>query len=143
MHDSTALAPDRAVRLTGLDGADRPSPAPVTGDEARLRQVVTNLLGNALRHTPAGSPVELRRGTARRPRRAAGRRPRHRCAAGVVAEKIFERFYRADASRTRSSGGSGLGLAIVDAIVRAHGGDAAVRPTPGGGATFEVVLPAA
>ena len=142
VHDSTALAPDRPVRLTGLDGAARPSPAPVTGDEARLRQVVTNLLGNALRHTPPGSPVEL--GVGRRGDRAVLQVVDH--GPGVppeLAEKIFERFYRADASRTRSSGGSGLGLAIVDAIVQAHGGDAAVRPTPGGGATFEVVLPAA
>ncbi len=140
VHDSSALAPDRAVRLTGLDGAERPSPAPVTGDEARLRQVVTNLLGNALRHTPAGSPVEL--GVGRRDGRAVLQVVDH--GAGVppeLAEKIFERFYRADASRTRSSGGSGLGLAIVAAIVQAHGGTAAVRPTPGGGATFEVVLP--
>jgi two-component system OmpR family sensor kinase len=141
VHDSTALAPDRVVRLTGIDGSPRPQSAPTTGDEARLRQVVTNLLGNALRHTPQGTPVEL----------GVGRRE-DRCVLQVVdhgpgvppelAEKIFERFYRADASRTRSSGGSGLGLAIVDAIVQAHGGLAVVLPTPGGGATFEVALPA-
>lgn len=141
VHDSSALAPDRRVTLTGLDGEPRPQSAPATGDEARLRQVVTNLLGNALRHTPDGTPVEL----------GVGQRDGW-CVLQVVdhgpgvppdlADRIFERFYRADASRTRSSGGSGLGLAIVEAIVQAHGGCARVLPTPGGGATFEVSLPA-
>ena len=57
------------------------------------------------------------------------------------AEQVFERFYRADPSRSRAQGGSGLGLAIVDAVVRAHGGTATVDATPGGGATFRVQLP--
>ncbi len=142
VHDSTALAPDRQVTLTGLDGTRPPRSAPTTGDEARLRQVVTNLLGNALRHTPPGTPVEL--GVGRRSDLAVLQVTDH--GPGVppdLAEKIFERFYRADASRTRSSGGSGLGLAIVAAIVQAHGGVATVRPTAGGGATFEVALPVA
>ncbi len=139
VHDSTALAPDRQVTLTGLDGSQPPQSAPTTGDEARLRQVVTNLLGNALRHTPPGTPVEL--GVGRRGDHAVLQVADH--GPGVpadLAEKIFERFYRADASRTRSSGGSGLGLAIVDAIVQAHGGASTVRATAGGGATFEVAL---
>jgi two-component system OmpR family sensor kinase len=57
------------------------------------------------------------------------------------ADQVFERFYRADPSRSRVQGGSGLGLAIVDAVVRAHGGTATVDVTPGGGATFRVQLP--
>jgi two-component system OmpR family sensor kinase len=138
-HDSTALAPERTVRLVGVDGRP-PQPAVTTGDEARLRQVVTNLLSNAFRHTPSGSPVEV--GVGVRPDAVVLQVVDH--GPGVPpqeADRIFERFYRADASRTRSSGGSGLGLAIVDAIVRAHGGVALLHPTPGGGATFEVRLP--
>ncbi len=141
-HDATALAPDRRVRVTGLDGAPEPGDGLVTGDEQQLRQVVTNLIANALRHTPAGTPVELGVGT--RGNEVIFQVVDH--GAGVptdLAEKIFERFFRADASRSRGSGGgSGLGLSIVSAIVAAHHGTARVRPTPGGGATFEVRLPA-
>jgi two-component system OmpR family sensor kinase len=141
-HDATALAPDRQVRVTGLDGDPTAGSALTTGDEARLRQVVTNLMANAIRHTPAGSPVEL--GVGSRNGLAVVQVVDH--GAGVpaqLAERIFERFYRADSSRSRGSGGgSGLGLAIVSAIVAAHGGEATVGPTPGGGATFEVRLPA-
>jgi two-component system OmpR family sensor kinase len=59
------------------------------------------------------------------------------------AERIFERFYRADQARTRQAGGTGLGLAIVSALVTAHGGTVTVAPTPGGGATFRIDLPLA
>jgi two-component system OmpR family sensor kinase len=140
VQDARALDPDRAVRLTGRNGPL--GPTNVLGDEARLRQVVTNLVANALRHTPAGTPVELAVG--------------HDDGYGIVevrdhgggiapdhARKVFERFFRADASRQRSSGGSGLGLAIVAAIVGAHGGQVGVSQTPGGGATFAVRLPLA
>ena len=146
VHDARALAPDRQVALTGLDGTGEASPAPTAGDEPTLRQVVTNLMGNAIRHTPAGTPISLEVG---------GRTVDGQSAVvlrvvdhglGVPpdqAQQIFERFFRADASRTRSTGGgSGLGLAIVAAIVDAHGGRARVLPTPGGGATFEIALPA-
>lgn len=146
VHDALALAPDRQVTLTGLDGTGEASPAPTTGDEPTLRQVVTNLMANAIRHTPSGTPISLE----------VGRRSVDGQQLAVVlrvvdhgpgvpreqADQIFERFFRADASRTRSAGGgSGLGLAIVAAIVDAHGGQARVLPTPGGGATFEVALP--
>ena len=57
------------------------------------------------------------------------------------AQRIFERFYRTDGSRTRASGGVGLGLSIVAAVAEAHGGSASTRPTEGGGATFVVTLP--
>jgi two-component system OmpR family sensor kinase len=59
------------------------------------------------------------------------------------AERVFERFYRADQARTRQAGGTGLGLAIVSALVTAHGGTVTAEPTPGGGATFRIVLPLA
>jgi two-component system OmpR family sensor kinase len=59
------------------------------------------------------------------------------------AERVFERFYRADSSRARASGGAGLGLSIATGVVEAHGGTVEARPTPGGGATFVIALPLA
>ena len=114
----------------------------VTGDEVRLRQVIGNLVNNALQHTPAGSPIEVvvRSGQI-------GDAP-----AAVLevvdsgpgmpaeqAERVFERFYRADPARSR--GGTGLGLAIVAGLVEAHGGSVSVDTAPGEGATFRVLLP--
>jgi two-component system OmpR family sensor kinase len=113
---------------------------PVCADEARVRQVLANLLGNALQHTPAGTPVEVR--LAARDGWAVVEIVDH--GPGMtddVAARVFERFYRADASRTRGSGGSGLGLAIVAALVEAHGGRLELDTAPGRGATFRVLLP--
>jgi two-component system OmpR family sensor kinase len=115
-------------------------PATVTGDETRLRQVLDNLLANARAHTPPGTPVsvELRRVDGHAGLTVADHGP------GLTeehAERVFERFYRADTSRTRASGGAGLGLSIVAAVTEAHGGTAEARPTPGGGATFVITLP--
>ena len=115
-------------------------PATVTGDEARLRQVLDNLLANARTHTPAGTPVsvELRRVDGQVTLSVADRGP------GLTEEqtsRVFERFYRVDTSRARASGGAGLGLSIVVAVVEAHGGTVEARPTPGGGATFVITLP--
>ena len=142
--DAQAAAPERAVRLVGLDDGGRPAPAPTLGDEARLRQVVGNLVGNALRYTPAGSPLEIAVGTRTvGPREAAVLEFRDH-GPGIAPEdaaKVFERFYRADSSRTRDTGGTGLGLAIVAAIVGSHGGSVRHEETPGGGATFVIELP--
>ncbi|MEJ5912919.1 sensor histidine kinase [Pseudokineococcus sp. 1T1Z-3] len=147
VHDLAALAPGRTTRLVGLDGAPAPAPAPVVGDDARLRQVLTNLVGNAVRHTPDGSPLEVGVGVRRHAGGAWATWQVVDHGAGIApedAERVFERFYRADVSRTRGAGGgSGLGLAIVAAIVAAHGGAVRVVPTPGGGATVEVAVPAA
>lgn len=139
VQDARALDPSRPVRLVGLQGDLQPTL--VEGDEARLRQVVTNLVGNAVNHTPPGTGVEIavgaREGRARLEVRdhGAGVDP-------VKARRVFERFYRADPSRGRGSGGgNGLGLAIVAAIVGAHNGQVGVAPTRGGGATFVVDLP--
>jgi len=103
--------------------------------------VAGNLLANARQHTPPGTPVRVRvsadDGTA--VLEVADDGP------GMAAEqaaRAFERFYRADPSRSRSSGGTGLGLSIVAAIAEAHGGRATVDTTPGAGATFRVELPA-
>ena len=141
-QDARALAPDRSVGLAGVDGAP-PAPVVVVGDDARLRQVLANLLANALRHTPAGTPVEL--GVGVRDGWALWQVVDH--GAGIPAqdaERVFERFWRADSSRARGGGGgSGLGMAIVAAIVHASGGAVRVVPTPGGGATIEVALPLA
>ena len=142
-HDARGLAPDRTVRLVGLTASRGPEPAVVIGDDNRLRQVVGNLVGNAARHTPAGTPIEVavgvQNGVAVLEVRdhGPGLSPEH-------AVKVFERFYRVDSSRARSQGGgSGLGLSIVTAVAAAHGGRVGVAPTPGGGATFRVELPLA
>ncbi|WP_035855428.1 sensor histidine kinase [Cryptosporangium arvum] len=146
-HDLLALDAARPVSLTGLSDADPPGAALVLGDEARLRQVVSNLVGNVHAHTPADAPVRI--GVGRLGDEAvldlADTGP------GVAdddAERVFDRFHRADDSRTRaapgrrgSPAGAGLGLAIVQSLVVAHGGRVEVRPTPGGGATFRIALP--
>jgi two-component system OmpR family sensor kinase len=137
--DARVRAPARRISLLGLDGPV--APTVVRGTESRLRQVVTNLVANALRHTPDGTPVEVAVG-----HDADGVAIEVRDhGPGVpdeVATKVFERFYRADPSRGRTGGGgSGLGLAIVAAIVSQHHGRVGVAPTPGGGATFVVRLP--
>jgi two-component system, OmpR family, sensor kinase len=115
-------------------------PATVTGDEVRLRQVVDNLLANARAHTPRETPVSvaLRRVDGRAELTVADHGP------GLSADeagRVFERFYRADDSRARSSGGAGLGLSIVAAVTEAHEGKTEARQTPGGGATFVITLP--
>jgi two-component system OmpR family sensor kinase len=139
VHDVVAgervVHPDREYRVDVDDMR-------VLGDEARLRQVLLNLLANAASHTPAATPIEL---TA------------HIIDAEAVievadhgegltkedAEHVFERFFRVDSARGREDGGgSGLGLAIVAAIVDAHGGRVEVESTPGQGARFRVRLPA-
>ncbi len=141
VQDARALDSTRQVRLVGLSGDLQPTT--IEGDEARLRQVVTNLVGNAVNHTPQGTDIEIAVG------RDAGRaklevRDHGPGVDPVKARKVFERFYRADASRVRGNGGgNGLGLAIVAAIVSAHGGRVGVAATPGGGATFVVDLPTA
>jgi two-component system OmpR family sensor kinase len=114
--------------------------ATVIGDSARLRQVVDNLFANARVHTPPGTPVsvELHRMDGHARLTIADHGP------GLTeeqAERVFERFYRADTSRSRASGGVGLGLSIVAALTEAHGGRAEAHPTPGGGATFVITLP--
>jgi two-component system, OmpR family, sensor kinase len=139
VHDGRALAPDRRVELELADG---PAPPVVVGDESRLRQVVGNLVGNALTHTPPGTPVSVTVGTEPGSVTLAVRDRGPGLPAGQ-AERVFERFYRADASRTRASGGTGLGLSIVAALVAAHGGTVTVDSRPGEGATFRVRLPAA
>ncbi|WP_369369929.1 sensor histidine kinase [Promicromonospora sp. Populi] len=150
VQDLHALDPTREVSVVPLDadaGADDPAgkvpdKLVVEGDGDRLRQVVTNLIGNVARHTPAGTPAEIALGT--RPDDGVAVLEVRDHGSGLTEEqgrRIFERFYRADSSRTRESGGSGLGMAIVAAIVGTHGGHVEVHPTDGGGLTVRVALP--
>ncbi len=155
--DAHVAGPDHVWRLELPDGAqngddeeededeeDAPE-APSTevlGDDHRLRQVLANLLTNARVHTPAGTTVTVvvRRAGDDVVLRVQDDGP------GIPADlrdRVFQRFTRADASRARLTGSTGLGLAIVHALVSAHGGTIAVEPTPGGGTTFTVTLPAA
>ncbi|MDT3317734.1 HAMP domain-containing sensor histidine kinase [Microbacterium sp. KSW4-11] len=121
------------------------TPAPIVlGDENRIRQVVANLLGNARRYTPEGSPIELSVGADLETARGWIAVADH--GEGIpeqIRAKIFQRFWRADSSRTRETGGSGLGLSIVASIVATLQGTIEVTDTPGGGATFTVWLPLA
>jgi two-component system OmpR family sensor kinase len=137
VHDVRAVQPGRSVTVKILDGSGAPV---VDGDEARLRQVLGNLVSNALHHTPPEAPVTISVGT----RDGEAILEVADTGPGLSDEqkaRVFERFYRADTARTRTRGGSGLGLSIVAALVAAHSGRVTVSDTPGGGATFTVHLP--
>ena len=173
VQDARIVSPGRPIDLIVAPG----TAFLVDGDEPRLRQVLANLVNNAITHTPAGTPVRVKiaRGTlealatnrtvsageagedswggsasAGETSSAVGRE-----VPAIVldveddgpgmgaeqAQRVFERFYRADAARNRASGGTGLGLAIVAGLVSAHGGTVSVRTAPGQGADFQVKLP--
>ncbi|WP_432063771.1 sensor histidine kinase [Streptomyces sp. C10-9-1] len=139
LRDVRALDSTRPVTLTGPGGGP-PATAPAHADEARLRQVVTNLIGNAVTHTPPGTPLRIGVGTAgsHAVLEVADRGPG---LTDAERARVFDRFYRTDASRTRTTGGSGLGLAIAHALVTAHGGRLTVDAAPGRGCTFRILLP--
>ncbi|MDO5504595.1 MAG: HAMP domain-containing sensor histidine kinase [Actinomycetia bacterium] len=144
--DARVREPDRVISLQGLGGAITPVRA--LGNEAAVRQVLLNLLGNAMRHTPSGSPIEIGVGYAANGDSEDGAvlevRDHGTGIPRAEAGKVFQRFYRSDPSRGRSGGGgNGLGLAIVAALVSHQGGRVGVTDTPGGGATFVVHLPRA
>jgi signal transduction histidine kinase len=124
-----------------LEGSAEPGVDPVKVDAQQIGRVLSNLVGNALRHTPAGGTVRIQ---ARRA--AAGVQVEvHDTGEGIDAQDlphIFERFYRGDKSRTRATGGAGLGLAIAKGIVEAHGGEIRVESAPGQGTTLVFQLPA-
>ena len=142
VFDLQALDPTRTVGLTGINGRTPPMTLIVPADRDRISQVFTNLIGNIVRYTPDGSPVEIALGrsgdTAIVELRDHG--------PGIDETdrgRVFERFYRADSSRNRRSGGSGLGLAIVSGILAAHRGNASLTKTKGGGLTVRIELPMA
>lgn len=138
-----------AAPVASAPAAEKQSARPVRraivlAEENKIRQVITNLMGNAIRFTSDGSPLEIRVTIDDDNERAMVEVVDH--GEGIppqIREKIFQRFWRADTSRTRETGGSGLGLAIVSSIVAAHNGMVDVVETPGGGATFRVMLPLA
>ena len=133
-RDAKVVAPERDIEAAVDDGVV------IVGDEGRLRQVLANLVGNALVHTPDGTPLHL---SVRRENGMAELEVRDE-GPGMpdeVAAQAFERFYRADPSRSRHKGGTGLGLSIVQAIVDAHGGTVAIKTAPGYGTAVRVQLP--
>ncbi|WP_066373730.1 sensor histidine kinase [Herbidospora mongoliensis] len=136
VQDARILAPGRSISLV-VEGTTAPI---VSGDEVRLRQVVGNLMSNALAHTPDGVPVTVTVGAGGDEAfiEVADKGP------GMTAdeaERVFERFYRADPARTHDeSSGTGLGLSIVSSLVKAHGGTVTVETSPGVGAAFRVAL---
>jgi two-component system OmpR family sensor kinase len=133
VSDARAVEPARAITTTVRE------PVTVLGDAPRLHQVVANLVANSLVHAP-GSPIDV----VVQKDGSEGIVEVHDHGPGMSeldAARAFERFYRADASRSRHKGGSGLGLAIVDATVRAHGGSTEIQTAPGEGMTVRVRLP--
>ena len=132
--DAAAVAPDREISL------DAAADAVVLGDAHQLRQVLGNLLRNALVHTPEGTPIEVSVTTGDGVRLAV--RDHGPGLPGADSDALFERFWRAEGGRERGRAGAGLGLAIVAAIVEAHGGRVAAVSARGGGALFTVELPA-
>ncbi|MCX4851975.1 HAMP domain-containing sensor histidine kinase [Streptomyces sp. NBC_00893] len=138
-HDVRALDTTRPVTLTG-PGGGKPATAPAIADEARLRQVVTNLIGNAVTHTPPGTPIRIGVGTVG-PHAVIEVADQGPGLAPAERKRVFGRFYRTDDSRTRTTGGSGLGLSIAHALVTAHGGRITLDTTPGQGCTFRITLP--
>ncbi len=138
-------ADSRGATTVTADAAPKPvRRAIVLAEENKIRQVITNLMGNAIRFTSDGSPLEIRVTIDDDHERSMVEVVDH--GEGIppqIREKIFQRFWRADTSRTRETGGSGLGLAIVSSIIAAHNGMVDVVETPGGGATFRVMLPLA
>ncbi|WP_319449675.1 MULTISPECIES: HAMP domain-containing sensor histidine kinase [unclassified Mycobacterium] len=137
VHDAQSIAPKRSITMEVFDGPGTPE---VLGDEARLRQVMGNLVANAVQHTPETAGIAVRVGTREDDAIL------EVCDQGPGmsqddAHRVFERFYRADSSRARASGGTGLGLSIVDSLVFAHGGTVSVTTAPGEGCRFTVHLP--
>jgi two-component system OmpR family sensor kinase len=169
VRDAHVRVPSRFVLLGPLhDGEETFDPVTVDGDEARLRQVTTNLVANALQHTPDDAEVIVRVGRARAgdppvntdgpdtPAAVVGTELPAAEPVAVIevadtgpglrrsdAARVFERLYRAENSRSRRHGGAGLGLSIVASIVQAHGGRCELWTEPGVGARFRVLLPTA
>ncbi len=133
-HDARAADPDRTISL------DTPSRLTLIGDADRLLQVVANQLANALRHTPAGTPIEMSLATSGDWATLSVRDHGPGLPPDALA-MVFEPFSRLDASRGRATGGAGLGLAIVKAVVEAHGGRVDAVTPQDGGASFTVRLP--
>jgi two-component system OmpR family sensor kinase len=132
-QDARATAPDRSISVSA------PAAATVSGDPHQLRQVLANLMRNALVHTQAGTPIEV---SVSQDHEAVTVSVRDH-GPGLPAkseENIFDRFWRSEGGRERGKAGAGLGLAIVQGVVDAHGGQIAAQNADGGGALFTVRL---
>ncbi|MCW3004350.1 MAG: hypothetical protein JWQ20_3648 [Conexibacter sp.] len=136
----SAMEPLAAAR--GIELCVDALPAPAVGDAHRLQQAIGNLVDNAIKYSPRGATVTIASSVQRADAivRVADEGPGIR---PELAGHVFDRFFRIDASRARSTGGSGIGLSIVRELAEAHGGRAWVEPREGGGSVFGVSLPAA
>jgi two-component system, OmpR family, sensor kinase len=134
VEDARAIAADRQIELHS------PGPALVLGDPHHLRQVIGNLMRNAIVHTPPGTPIDLNVTTDDRDAVVEVRDHGPGLPTGAD-DAIFERFWRADPGRGRGKAGAGLGLAIVASVIDAHGGTASATNAPGGGASFVARIP--
>jgi signal transduction histidine kinase len=135
----TSIAPAARVKSIDLVVDVAPDATTVTADQLSVRQVLANLVENAVRHTHAGSVTIFSR--AERDAILIGVRD---TGSGIPAEhlpRVFERFYRVDPGRSREAGGTGLGLAIVKHLVEAHGGRVVAESTPGVGTTVSARFP--
>jgi len=134
VEDAHAMAPERSI------GLDAPDAAVISGDSHRLRQVLANLLRNALVHTPPGTPIEV--SVAQDEQTVTVTVRDHGPGLPDTApERLFDRFWRAEGGRERGKAGAGLGLSIVGTVVDAHGGRVSAGNAEGGGARFAVALP--
>ena len=136
VEDAHATAPARTIDL------DASAPVIVSGDSHQLRQVLANLMRNALVHTPPESPIEV---SVEQSEESVTLSVRDHGPGlpDVSPEYLFDRFWRAEGGRERGKAGAGLGLAIAGGVIDAHGGRISAENAPGGGALFVVVLPKA
>ena len=130
----------RTASVVGLTGHSVPDII-IVADRDKVTQVVSNLLSNVLMHTPEGTPCEVAIGWGQPGEAVIEIRDHGPGISEKDASRLFERFYRADYSRSRASGGSGLGMAIVAAIMASHGGTARLAETDGGGLTVRLTFP--
>ncbi|MFI5349890.1 MAG: two-component system histidine kinase PnpS [Elusimicrobiota bacterium] len=133
------VAEERGVRLEAPTAVDLPR---VSADSDQLRQILANLLDNALKYTEAGGRVEV----SAEPWKGGARVTVRDTGVGIPEAdlpRVFERFYRVDKARAREAGGTGLGLSIVKHLVEAHGGEVSVESRKPGGTAFRFTLPAA
>jgi two-component system sensor histidine kinase BaeS len=141
--DAVVDSHSRRAHADGVELTVQAEPdLPLRGDGGRIRQVLDNLVANALDHTPRGGRIALTADAAADVVRISVADTGHGIAADDLPS-VFERFWRADPSRTRSSGGTGLGLSIVRKLVEAHGGRIDVASVVGEGTVFTIELPAA